>query len=79
MRIALVSDTYMPQVNGVTTVVRRIVALLRAHGHETAVVAPQYPGFEAPEQVDTALYVELLELYAALTGKPSPGVQPCAA
>jgi glycosyltransferase involved in cell wall biosynthesis len=50
VRIALLSDTYIPQVNGVTTVVRRIVALLRAHGHETAVVAPRYPGFETPEQ-----------------------------
>lgn len=44
MRIGLVSDTYTPQVNGVTTVVRRIVSLLRAHGHEALVVAPQYPG-----------------------------------
>lgn len=43
MRIGLVSDTYTPQVNGVTTVVRRIVSLLRAQGHEALVVAPQYP------------------------------------
>jgi glycosyltransferase involved in cell wall biosynthesis len=45
VRIGLVSDTYLPQVNGVTTVVRRIVALLRAQGHEVAVVAPRYPAF----------------------------------
>lgn len=38
------SETYTPQVNGVTTVVRRIVALLGAEGHEVAVVAPRYPG-----------------------------------
>src|SRR5882724_3008725 len=44
MRIGLVSDTYIPQVNGVTTVVRRIVSLLRAQGHEALVVAPRYPG-----------------------------------
>ena len=43
MRIGLVSDTYTPQVNGVTTVVRRIVSLLRAQGHEALVVAPRYP------------------------------------
>ena len=42
------SDTYLPQVNGVTTVVRRIVALLRAQGHEAAIVAPRYPGFATP-------------------------------
>ena len=44
MRIGLVSDTYAPQVNGVTTVVRRIVALLSAQGHAVAIVAPRYPG-----------------------------------
>lgn len=43
MRIGLVSDTYTPQVNGVTTVVRRIASLLRAQGHEVLVVAPRYP------------------------------------
>jgi len=40
VRVGLVSDTYTPQVNGVTTVVRRIVSLLRAQGHEALVVAP---------------------------------------
>src|SRR5207302_4960625 len=43
VRIALVSDTYSPQVNGVTTVVRRIVEALTAVGHAVTVVAPQYP------------------------------------
>ncbi len=44
MRIAIVSDTYLPQVNGVSTVVRRIVDALEAHGDAIAVVAPRYPG-----------------------------------
>jgi glycosyltransferase involved in cell wall biosynthesis len=43
MRIALLSDTYIPQVNGVTTVVHRIARVLRAAGHAVAVVAPRYP------------------------------------
>jgi phosphatidylinositol alpha 1,6-mannosyltransferase len=43
VRIGIVSDTYTPQVNGVTTVVRRIVELLRRQGHACAVVAPRYP------------------------------------
>jgi glycogen synthase len=43
MRIALVSDTYTPQVNGVTTVVRRIAETLRATGHAVGIVAPAYP------------------------------------
>ncbi|HEX4627395.1 MAG TPA: glycosyltransferase, partial [Gemmatimonadales bacterium] len=49
VRIGLVSDTYAPQVNGVTTVVQRIAALLRAGGHEATVVAPRYPYAERGE------------------------------
>ncbi|MGH9260936.1 MAG: glycosyltransferase, partial [Acidimicrobiales bacterium] len=43
MRIALVSDTYTPQVNGVTAVVRRIVDVVERAGHHALVVAPAYP------------------------------------
>jgi glycosyltransferase involved in cell wall biosynthesis len=43
MRIALMTDTYIPQVNGVTTVVHRIARALEAAGHAVAVVAPRYP------------------------------------
>jgi len=45
VRIALVTDTYTPQVNGVTTVVVRIANALREFGHKVAIVAPRYPGF----------------------------------
>ncbi len=43
MRIALVSDAYTPEVSGVVTVLRRIVAALRRAQHDVAVVAPEYP------------------------------------
>ncbi len=43
MRIALITDTYSPQVNGVSTVVRRIADLLARSGHAAVVVAPAYP------------------------------------
>ena len=43
MRIALVTDTYTPQVNGVTTIVRRIVEVLGRARQHAAVVAPEYP------------------------------------
>jgi glycosyltransferase involved in cell wall biosynthesis len=46
VRVALVTDTYDPQVNGVTTVVRRIAHRLPDRGVVTVVVAPRYP--EAP-------------------------------
>jgi len=48
VRIALVSDTYTPQVNGVTTVVERIARVLRECGHAVVVVAPRYPYDGAP-------------------------------
>ena len=43
VRIALVTDTYLPQVNGVTTVVRRIADTLRAAAYDVVVIAPRYP------------------------------------
>ena len=48
VRIALVTDTYTPQVNGVTTVVARIARTLREADHAVAVVAPAYPGAAPP-------------------------------
>ena len=47
MRIGLVTDTYVPQVNGVSTIVRRSVDALERAGHDVAVVAPRYPEGEA--------------------------------
>jgi phosphatidylinositol alpha 1,6-mannosyltransferase len=43
VRVALVTDTYTPQVNGVTTVTERIARVLRDLGHGVRVVAPRYP------------------------------------
>ena len=52
MRIALVSDTYVPQVNGVTTVLRRIVRAVGDAGHLAAMVAPAYPGGHPPDPLE---------------------------
>jgi len=46
-----VTDTYTPQINGVTTVVDRIARLLRGAGHPAAVLAPRYPDPE-PDRDD---------------------------
>ena len=43
MRIALVTDTYLPEINGVTTVLARMRRGLLERGHEVLVVAPDYP------------------------------------
>ncbi len=56
MRIALVTDTYTPQVNGVTTIVRRVVEVLGRARQHVAVVAPEYPG-KQPGSRETELRV----------------------
>lgn len=55
MRIALVSDTYTPQVNGVTTVLRRIARAADEAGHQLAIIAPSYPDW--PNQLAGELRV----------------------
>jgi glycosyltransferase involved in cell wall biosynthesis len=49
MRIALVTDTFLPEVNGVTTVLAVMRDGLRARGHRVFIAAPRYPGAEAAE------------------------------
>src|SRR5262245_56399794 len=55
MRIALVTDAWQPQVNGVVTTLVELVRELRASGHEVMVIEPHqfprrpcpgYPGIE---------------------------------
>jgi len=50
MRVALISETFLPSVNGITTTLRHMLAYLAAHGHEAMVFAPHdappsYAGF----------------------------------
>jgi glycosyltransferase involved in cell wall biosynthesis len=56
MRAAIVTDTYLPQVNGVTTVTRLQVEALAATEHEVTLVAPLYPG-QATERLEGQLRV----------------------
>ncbi len=56
MRIALVTDTYTPQVNGVTSIVRRVVEVLQRARQHVVVVAPEYPGSQ-PGSSDAELRV----------------------
>ncbi len=42
MRIAIVSDTYKPEINGVVTSIVNFSEYLAAHGHEVLIITPKY-------------------------------------
>lgn len=51
MRLAYVTETYPPELNGVALTVERTVGYLRARGHQVDLIRPRQPG-EAPRRDD---------------------------
>ena len=47
MRILMVSDVYFPRINGVSTSIQTFRRGLRSLGHETVLIAPEYPASQA--------------------------------
>ncbi len=43
MRIVMISDVYFPRINGVSTSIQTFRRGLHAAGHETVLIAPEYP------------------------------------
>jgi 1,2-diacylglycerol 3-alpha-glucosyltransferase len=46
MRILMISDVYFPRINGVSTSIQTFRRGLHAAGHETLLIAPEYPARE---------------------------------
>jgi 1,2-diacylglycerol 3-alpha-glucosyltransferase len=47
MRVLMISDVYFPRINGVSTSIQTFRRGLHATGHETLLIAPEYPGADA--------------------------------
>lgn len=76
MRIAIVTESFFPQVNGVTNTVRHTVDRLRARGHEVLVVAPG-PGLPSYRDVTVvrARSVSLPRYQSFPVGLPDAAVE----
>ncbi|MFQ6118159.1 MAG: glycosyltransferase family 4 protein, partial [Candidatus Bipolaricaulia bacterium] len=56
MRIGIFSDTYLPQINGVSTVVHILFEELRERGHEPLLFVPDYPNVDRLEDEMGGVY-----------------------
>src|SRR5690554_7530387 len=58
MKIALVTDAWHPQVNGVVRTLETVIEILRDWGHEVLVISPdQYRSFAAPTYPEIRLAI----------------------
>ncbi len=50
MKIGLVTDTYLPRVNGVVQSIRSFARAYRQLGHHVLILAPEFPGYRDQEE-----------------------------
>ena len=57
MRVLMISDVYFPRINGVSTSIATFRRGLHAAGHETWLIAPEYPEAPGPQAASNVIRV----------------------
>ncbi|MCZ2127934.1 MAG: glycosyltransferase [Anaerolineales bacterium] len=74
LRIGLFTDTYAPQVNGVSVSLQMISEGLKKRGHQVTIFAPKFPGYKDNQpnivRLPSLKYLNNPPIYVAVLGTP---------
>ena len=74
LRIGLFTDTYAPQVNGVSVSLQMISEGLKKRGHQVTIFAPRFPGYKDNQpnvmRLPSLKYLNNPPIYVAVLGTP---------
>lgn len=74
LRIGLFTDTYAPQVNGVSVSLQMISEGLKKRGHQVTIFAPKFPGYKDDQpnvmRLPSLKYLNNPPIYVAVLGTP---------
>jgi 1,2-diacylglycerol 3-alpha-glucosyltransferase len=74
LRIGLFTDTYAPQVNGVSISLQLVSEGLQRRGHQVTIFAPRFPGYEDDQpgvvRLPSLKYLNDPPIYVAVLGTP---------